>query len=691
MKDLLKSGAARWKSIVAIVAFLAVPAISSYFAEGSNAQAPTSGTFLSAQLTGPAINGVTPSGVSRYAVDTNNNRFFETHVNSVNLPGGTILTVFVDGSSAGQIRLGSFRSGVLRLSTTMGQTVPNVSNGSAIAIKNGSVTILSGTFAIPPTPTPFPSPSGSPYPSPTAYPTPSVALFAPLSGPTINGIMPRGLAQYAEFGTTSRRLGVFVGHVHLPQGTHLGVFIDGTQVGEIILNDDGHGGLRLDTAQGHTVPVITAGSTAQVRNGSTVILSGTFQTGPPMPTPSPSATPTPHPSPGPNRFFAGRLNGAQVVPPVATEGRGAIFVVLNETGTEIRVWLGFYHLSSAQTTARIHGPAMPGENGPQIFDLGTVGGTFGRFPVRTFAVTPVQREQLRNGLWYVQIGSVNHPNGEIRGQIRSHTRPSGFSGAERQDVGIFRPSNGTWYVKNGGGYSVELLGQPGDVPVSGDFDGDGVTDHAVFRNGTWLIRRSSDNGRTTRQFGLAGDIPVRGDYDGDGAADLAVFRPSTGIWYIEKSNGTGYVIMRFGVDGDQPVASDFDGDGKTDIAVFRQSTGVWYWMNSRSGEFRATQFGSNGDVPIAGDFDGDGADDVSVYRPSTGVWYITRSSDGRFDIRQYGLSSDVPVAADYDGDGVSDIAVFRQSEGVWYIWRSSDDRTENVYFGSPGDIPFTRN
>ena len=93
--------------------------------------------------------------------------------------------------------------------------------------------------------------------------------------------------------------------------------------------------------------------------------------------------------------------------------------------------------------------------------------------------------------------------------------------------------------------------------------------------GVWSIKRSSDNGLTEVQFGAASDVPVRGDFDGDGRNDLAVYRPSNGGWYIQRSNGAGFLAVNFGASEDIPVAGDFDGDGKTDVSVFRPSNGCW--------------------------------------------------------------------------------------------------------------------
>ena len=51
----------------------------------------------------------------------------------------------------------------------------------------------------------------------------------------------------------------------------------------------------------------------------------------------------------------------------------------------------------------------------------------------------------------------------------------------------------------------------------GDHNGDGKVHIALYRDGNWFIRRSSDRGMTTLGWGgLAQDIPVPADYDGEG-------------------------------------------------------------------------------------------------------------------------------------------------------------------------------
>jgi hypothetical protein len=110
--------------------------------------------------------------------------------------------------------------------------------------------------------------------------------------------------------------------------------------------------------------------------------------------------------------------------------------------------------------------------------------------------------------------------------------------------------------------------------------------------------------RRLQAWGLSTDIPVPGDYDGDGKTGLAAFRPSTGVWYILQSstNYTTYMALSWGLTGDVPVPGDFDGDGKGDLGIYRPSTGVWYIRLSSTGytNYTATPWGLSGDLPVLG-------------------------------------------------------------------------------------------
>lgn len=679
-KVAIKNRFEAWKIPLIVFGLMAVMMGGFYFSETSSAQSTTP-PGISAVLTGGPIAGMIPVGSCFYGT-FNSITTLNCNISSVNLPANTNLDVVINGTSAGTITLTALRNGSLRLSTANGGTVPVITGGSTAEIKNGTATILSGTFAAPPTPTPSVSPTHTPTPTITPFPTPSASLFAPLQGTTIGGIMPRGTGQYFEFGA-NKSLNVFVNQVRLPGGTVLSVSVGTANVGTITLSAIGSGELRLNTANGGTVPAIASGDMLSVKNGAATVLSGTFGNG--TPTPSPTVSPTPIGTPRPIHVFGGRMTGSQVVPAVTTQGRGGIWVVLNQAGNQIKVYAGFQRLSSNQTTATINGPAMAGSNAATIFDLGTIGGVSGHFAVKTFDVTAAQVQQLRTGLWYVVIGSVNNPDGEIRGQIGTRPTSSNFAGQAVEDIAVYRPNVGKWYVQNGSSYTETILGGANAKAVSADYDGDGMSDMATFTDGIWVIRRSSDGGTTAKQFGIAGDIPVRGDFDGDGQNDLAVYRSITGVWYIEYSNGSGYQITKFGIATDTPLAADFDGDGKDDIAVFRSNLGDWYYARSSDGQVRGEHFGANGDIPIAGDFDGDGAADISIYRPTTGVWYSYLSASGTVDIKAFGLEDDIPVAGNYDSDDITDIAVFRR--GVWYIRRSIDNTLDVRFFGSAGDIP----
>ena len=233
-----------------------------------------------------------------------------------------------------------------------------------------------------------------------------------------------------------------------------------------------------------------------------------------------------------------------------------------------------------------------------------------------------------------------------------------------------------------------------DRLAAADFDGDGKTDIAVYRDGTWYILQSTNTAVRFAQFGLAADQPVPADYDGDGLADLAVWRTgpeasSPAYFYILHSSDGSFHAQQWGTTGtDRPVPQDYDGDGHADIAVFSHAGGIWYILQSTNNAVRSEQFGAGNfvDQPRFGDFDGDGRADLAVWRQSSGTWYIQQSAAG-FRAQQFGVSTDSPVRGDYDGDDKSDIAVWRPSSGTWYIYLSSNGLVRSEQFGQTGDVP----
>ncbi|HXH70955.1 MAG TPA: delta-60 repeat domain-containing protein, partial [Pyrinomonadaceae bacterium] len=77
-----------------------------------------------------------------------------------------------------------------------------------------------------------------------------------------------------------------------------------------------------------------------------------------------------------------------------------------------------------------------------------------------------------------------------------------------KDFVILRPSEGNWYqLKSTQGFAAVQFGNSTDIPAPADYDGDGKTDVAVFRDGVWYLLQST-NGFSAVQFGLANDKPV---------------------------------------------------------------------------------------------------------------------------------------------------------------------------------------
>ena len=84
----------------------------------------------------------------------------------------------------------------------------------------------------------------------------------------------------------------------------------------------------------------------------------------------------------------------------------------------------------------------------------------------------------------------------------------------------FRSSNGLLNLKhkNETGFAdIEInYGIGGDLPVTGDWDNDGIDTIGVYRNGTFYLRNSNTIGFADIVFalGIPGDHPIAGNWDG---------------------------------------------------------------------------------------------------------------------------------------------------------------------------------
>jgi BNR repeat-like domain len=195
----------------------------------------------------------------------------------------------------------------------------------------------------------------------------------------------------------------------------------------------------------------------------------------------------------------------------------------------------------------------------------------------------------------------------------------------------------------------------------------------------YSLRDSNSSGPADYSFDLTsqqpGDLPVSGDWNGDGVDTVGFYRPANGNFYLRNSNSSGPadIVFQFGEPGDRPVAGDWNEDGVDTIGVYRPSNGVFYLRNFNSSgpPQYAFAYGNNEDLPIAGDWNNSGTDTIGLYRPSTGVFYLSNTNatvppDYSFAYGNPG-KDDLPVAGDWDENGFYSVGVYRQSTGEWFL------------------------
>jgi FtsP/CotA-like multicopper oxidase with cupredoxin domain len=143
------------------------------------------------------------------------------------------------------------------------------------------------------------------------------------------------------------------------------------------------------------------------------------------------------------------------------------------------------------------------------------------------------------------------------------------------DIGAFKSNTGAWVLDlNGNGQydrGIDIntvFGEMGDVPVVGNWTGTGPDKIGVYRSGIWRLDTNGNGVWDTRtidtRFGSytqrPEDVPVVGDWNGNGVDKIGVYR--NGVWLLDKSgngvfdsNTVDIRVDNFGVplDGDIPI------------------------------------------------------------------------------------------------------------------------------------------
>jgi len=104
----------------------------------------------------------------------------------------------------------------------------------------------------------------------------------------------------------------------------------------------------------------------------------------------------------------------------------------------------------------------------------------------------------------------------------------------------------------------------------------------VYKTGVFYLRNTNNTGEAdiTAYFGGdVSDLPVVGDWNGDGADTVGIYRSSTAFFFLSDSNtapNVDYTVL-FGNPDDTPFAghwtNDMTGSG---IGVYRSSNGIFY-------------------------------------------------------------------------------------------------------------------
>src|SRR5260221_4027593 len=117
----------------------------------------------------------------------------------------------------------------------------------------------------------------------------------------------------------------------------------------------------------------------------------------------------------PKSDFQSTLNGSNEVPSTQSRASGYFEARYRPSTKVLEYRLNLVGLSGPITTGYLHGPAVPGENAEKVSPI--------NIPIYDNTIwdgvtlTEEQAAEVLAGRWYVNVMTIEYPDGEIRGQI----------------------------------------------------------------------------------------------------------------------------------------------------------------------------------------------------------------------------------------------------------------------------------
>jgi hypothetical protein len=212
----------------------------------------------------------------------------------------------------------------------------------------------------------------------------------------------------------------------------------------------------------------------------------------------------------------------------------------------------------------------------------------------------------------------------------------------------------TYQTESGQYRQVSLDGVTG-VPLSGDINGDRFTDLVLYdpAKKTFLVDYNLDGKIDESLPFLAlepGDIPILGDWDGDGKDTPGYFRPGEASWHLFNSFSTNDPIFyQFGMETDIPISGDWNRDGKDELGLYRADSGYTFLVNDMSDLDKSTALnGTPGSIPVVMPREGAGHDTVAYVQGSN--WNM-----GYFPIGCANFNPPIPTLVEYKGTPLAGI------------------------------------